>query len=295
VVAGLLEEDEEHSAVLRQLNLLRRNESAHEISFTTLRDRVHQPCRQEEGVSSGLRRWQGGLSETELYTMAMASGRAATVFLPVAWCLVAERISPELLNARTVNPRILSIGRIFQIGLEHVILPKIEEFAREGRTLREVMAELVTRTVQQHLRVAWTRFAPPQGKDVSVLIADNDIWARNNGFKPGRTDSRLWVAISWLNQLRLIDEDGLTATGSRILDLALTILTSSGSFSSFRGSNATKGGLRGRSILTALARKRRTLRRWRVRGCRRRAVSASPPAPIGGRSRHWDWTMWCAR
>lgn len=225
VVAGLLDEGEEHNAILRQLGLLRRNESAHEISFATLRERIHRVCHDEESVSSGLRRWRAGLSETELYRMAMASGRAAAVFLPVAWCLVAERISPELVNARAVNPRILSIGRIFQIGLEHVILPKIEEFAREGRTLREVMAELTTRTVQQHLRVAWTRFAPPQGKDVSVLIADNDTWARNNGFKPGRTDSRLWVAISWLQQLRLIGEDGLTASGRRVLERSLATLS----------------------------------------------------------------------
>jgi hypothetical protein len=225
VIAGLLDEAEEHGAILRQLNLLSRNESAHEISFATLRERVHRACRDEESVSSGLRRWRAGLSEIELYGMAMASGRAAAVFLPVAWCLVAERIASELPNMRAARPRVLSIGRIFQIGLEHVILPKIEEFAREGRTLREVMGELTTRTVQQHLRVAWTRFAPPQGKDVSVLIADNDTWARNNGFKPGRTDSRLWVAISWLNQLRLTDEDGLTASGRRVLERSLAALS----------------------------------------------------------------------
>jgi hypothetical protein len=42
VVAGLLDETEEHSAILRQLDLLRRNETAHEIPFTTLRDRVRE-------------------------------------------------------------------------------------------------------------------------------------------------------------------------------------------------------------------------------------------------------------
>ena len=217
VVAGLLDEAEEHSALLRQLNLIRRNESAHDLSFATLRERVRRACRDEESVSSGLRRWCEGLSETELYGMALASGRAAAIFLPVAWCLVAERISPELLNARTGSPRILSIGRIFQIGIQDLILPKLDELAREGRTLREVMAELITRTVQQHLRVAWTRFAPPQGKDVSVLVADNDTWARNNRFTPGRTNSRLWVAISWLRQLRLIDEGGSPARAAGFL------------------------------------------------------------------------------
>lgn len=225
VVAALLDEGEQHSALLRQLKLLKGNEVAAEISFATLRERVRQACREEDRVSSGLRRWRGGLSETELYGMAMASSRAAAVLLPVAWCLVAVRISAELMNTHAVNPRILSIGRIYQIGVEDIILPKVEEFVREDRTVAQVMAELVTRTVQQHLRVAWTRFAPPQGKDVSVLVADNDTWARNNGFNPGRTDSRLWVAISWLRQLRLIDEDGLTTTGTRILERSIATLS----------------------------------------------------------------------
>lgn len=225
VVAGLLDDAEEHSAILRQLDLLRHNETAHAIPFATLRARVHRACSEDETVSSGLRRWRDGLSETTLYNMALASGHAAAIFLPVAWCLAAERVSPELLNARAASRRILSIGRIFQIGLEDVVIPKIDEYAREGRSVGEVMAELITRTVQQHLRIAWTRFAPPQGKDVSVLIADNATWARNNSFKPGRTDSRLWVAISWLKQLRLTDEDGLTVTGSRILERSLATLS----------------------------------------------------------------------
>ncbi|HZT26569.1 MAG TPA: hypothetical protein VFA57_12770 [Pseudolabrys sp.] len=77
VVAGLLNESDEHNAILRQLDLLRRNETAHSISFATLRDRVHRVCSDDETVSSGLRRWRDGLSETTLYNMALASGRAA--------------------------------------------------------------------------------------------------------------------------------------------------------------------------------------------------------------------------
>ena len=42
------------------------------------------------------------------------------MFLPLAWCLVAERISPDLLDASSEKKRILSLGTIFQIGLEDV-------------------------------------------------------------------------------------------------------------------------------------------------------------------------------
>jgi hypothetical protein len=66
----------------------------------------------------------------------------------------------------------------------------------------------------------------PNGKDVSVLVADTDEWSRNgnNGFQAGRTDSRLWVAINWLEQLDLTDDDGLTSAGERLLDRCLTTL-----------------------------------------------------------------------
>jgi hypothetical protein len=225
VVAALLNEADEHNAILRQLNLLHGRESIEKISFAELRDRIHRACEDRTTVNAGLRRWRYGLSETTLYEMALKSGPAAAVFLPIAWCLAAERIAPELVKASASEKRILAIGSLFQIGLEDVVLPKLDECVREGRTVREVMAELITRTVQQHLRVAWTRFSPPQGKDVSVIIADNDTWARNNGFRAGRTDSRLWVAISWLGQLGLVDEDGPTVRGKRILDRSLATLS----------------------------------------------------------------------
>jgi hypothetical protein len=74
------------------------------------------------------------------------------------------------------------------------------------------------------LRVTWSRFAAPNGKDVSVLVADVETWARNNGFAAGRTESRLSVAVSWLEQLSLINEIGITPSGQRVLDHATDTL-----------------------------------------------------------------------
>ena len=110
------------------------------------------------------------------------------------------------------------------MGIGAVIRPKIEEFLQQDRSYRDVMAELVMRSVQQHLRVAWKRFSAPRGKDVSVLIADTEAWSRNNGFRPGRTASRLSVAIDWLAQLRLTSENGLTKAGEQTLKRALQVL-----------------------------------------------------------------------
>jgi hypothetical protein len=224
VVAILLNDTDEHNGMLRQLGLLTASDSIDKIHFASLQERVQRACADGVSVSGGLRRWRGGLVETTIYEMALKAGPASAVLLPVAWCLAAERMAPEVFKAVGEDRRILTLGSLFQIGIEDVVLPKLDEFSRKDRTVREVMAELITRTVQQHLRVAWTRFSPPLGKDVSVLVADRDTWARNNGFRAGRTDSRLWVAISWLRQLGLIDDDGLTIGGERILDRALTTL-----------------------------------------------------------------------
>jgi hypothetical protein len=224
VVAALINAVDDHNEYLREFDLLKVGETVKNISFAQILDRVHAACRERETISNGLRRWRGGLSETDLYDSALEAGPAAAALLPVAWSLAAHRVTP-LLNQPAVQPRaILETGDFRQIGLRHVIFPKLEEFIRSKRTYLEVMAELTVRTVQQHIRVAWSRMAAPNGKDVSVIVADLETWARNNRFAAGRTDSRLWVAISWLEQLGLSDEDGITVSGQRVLDGAFATL-----------------------------------------------------------------------
>jgi hypothetical protein len=153
----------------------------------------------------------------------LKSHDAAIVLLPVAWCLALERLVP-VPEPTLFQRNMLSRGGIYQIGIASVAMPKVDEFICLDRSLSEVMVELTTRTVQQHLRVAWSRFSAPQGKDVSVLVADMETWSRNNPFRAGRTDSRLWVALDWLYQLRLTDETGLTAKGAQTLKRSLNAL-----------------------------------------------------------------------
>ena len=184
------------------------------VTFKQMSERVRRACQDRESMANGLRRWRSGLSETKLYDAALQAGAAAAALLPIAWCLAAHRVAPPL-NAKPPKPRkVTLIGDFFQIGLGAVVLPKIDEFIRDKRTYRDVMAELIMRTVQQHVRVAWQRFATPQGKDVSVLVADLETWSRNNAFSAGRTDLRLWVAIGWLEQLGLVDKSGILTRGS---------------------------------------------------------------------------------
>ncbi len=223
VVASILDTIEEHDAQLRALRLISATESIRNMNFQEVADRVRRRCRQSTVFEGGLRRWKAGLSEYNLGNSALGAGRAAAALLPVAWCLVEWRVTVSDTEP-SPPPQLLSIGEIFQIGIEDVVLPRLAEYRRSGRSYLDVMTDLVIRTIQQHLRVAWQRFANRGGKDVSVLVADIETWSRKNPFAAGRTDSRLGVAISWLEQLGLIDDTGATDLGKQILARSLKSL-----------------------------------------------------------------------
>jgi len=219
VVATLLSSVDEHNDALRLLGLLADGETVERTSFAEMSDRVQRACQNRQTFENGLRRWRGGLSESQLCEAALGAGAAAAALLPIAWCLAAYRISPDAGQTASLRT-VADLGGFFQIGLGAVVMPKLDEFVRDKSTYLQVMSELIVRTVQQHLRVTWQRFAM-QGQDVSVLVADLETWARNNVFRAGQTESRLGIAISWLQQLDLISEDGITTDGQRILDRAL--------------------------------------------------------------------------
>jgi hypothetical protein len=226
VVAALVAAAPDKDEALRAFRILKKGETAEGLSFRTVFDRVQNLCRRGRTVTDGLARWEAGLSERELYDYAGSSDDAAVALLPITWCLALER-APQESADRTGRYDLLGAGGLFQIGIAAAVRPKVEEFLQQDRSYRDVMAELVMRTVQQHLRVAWKRFSTPRGKDVSVLIADTEAWSRNNGFRPGRTASRLSVAIDWLDQLRLTSEKGLTKAGEQTLKRSLDALGSS--------------------------------------------------------------------
>jgi hypothetical protein len=224
VTAALLNAIEAHNGALREIGLLGKTESIRRVRFAEIFARLRSACQDRQTVGNGVRRWRGGLSEATICRLALAAGPGAAALLPVAWCLAAYRVTPD--NAEVTELRkVADVGDFFQIGLRAVVIPKLDEFIRTKRTYLAVMAELVTRTVQQHLRVAWQRFAA-QGQDVSVLAADHETWARIKDFGAGRTETRLGVAIDWLRQLGLIGEEGVTREGQRVLDRALATLGS---------------------------------------------------------------------
>lgn len=221
VISDILSAEDDHNEVLRELELIGPNASIRNVKFRHVADRLQKKCGEAVVVTHGRRRWREGLNEEGLMQRALYKGPEAAALLPVAWLLAEHRLDTD--STKELN-LVLSIGGHFQVGLRDVVLPKLKEFRDSDASYLGVMAELLMRTAQQHLRVAWTRFAVPSGKDVSVMVADGDLWSRHNVFDAGRTESRLFVAIDWLRQLKLINDDGLTQSGERILAKGLADL-----------------------------------------------------------------------
>jgi hypothetical protein len=184
--------------------------------------RVEQACGERQTFGNGLRRWRGKLSERLVCRVALGFGPGAAALLPVAWCLAVTRLSDGTTSPANLR-KVAGRGQFQRIGIRDVVMPKVQEFSAKGASYMEVMAEMIDRTVQQHLRVAWQRLSA-QGQDVSVLVADMEGWSRNNQFNAGQSESRLGVAIGWLRQLDLIEETGITKGGQAILDRALVTL-----------------------------------------------------------------------
>ena len=165
-------------------------------------------------VSTVIPRWNG-LLETTIIEIAQHTGIHRLALLPIAWLLARERGEKSLLEYK--NPERLRSMGWGRFGIQQVISPVLKDMLGRGISVREAIFELAIRTVDQHLRIAWARLASDPRKDVTLLWKDGDLWYFRENFEAGRTASRLREAISWLNQLQLISDNGCTQEGLEIL------------------------------------------------------------------------------
>lgn len=229
IIAGLMERIEEHNSALYDLDLLKAGESASTISFRDLQLRINDRITADSIKSHGITRWPHSLSEPKIYRQALKSGAGALTLAVVAW-LLAERRIGDAVRENSKEYSNLSYQGWRRMGLRDVILPELERFHHENRSLRDVAAELALRTVQQHLQIVWSRLQVDLRRDVALLTTENNKWfSRNKSFSGGRTASRLQQTIGWLIQLKLIDDDGITSDGNVVLARALNVLSERGS------------------------------------------------------------------
>jgi hypothetical protein len=172
----------------------------------------------------GLRRWSGTLSETLLFEKKVWLQSAEGLsLLPVAWIIAAHRLELGL-NSKTVASELDDIAGAYRIGVGAVVLPEVTKWRASSMSVRDVIAWLIHRSVDQHLRIAWSRLAREPYKDVGLIRSDGDDWIYQKDFNPGRATSRIYQAISWLRQLGLLVDSGLTDEGSDLLDAGLATL-----------------------------------------------------------------------
>ncbi len=224
IIAGLLERVEEHDSTLRSLGLLSGAESTTTISFRDFQSRIDALLSAGSVQLRGISRWPHELNEPTLYSRALSSGAGSLTLAVVAWLVAARRAGyGEREHGQELS--VISHQGWRRMGLSEVILPELERFHRENRSLREVMAALSYRTVQQHLQITWSRLQVDLSRDVALLTAEGNMWfSRGKGFSGGRTASRLQQALGWLAQLRLIDSSGITDDGEVVLKRALSVL-----------------------------------------------------------------------
>lgn len=172
----------------------------------------------------GLRRWTGRLNELALLLRSDLVYRAEGLgVLPVAWLLAAYRIGLGVAS-RLPGFDIEGAAGSSRMGMTAVVLPEIRTWRANGRSIRETTEWLIRRSVDQHLRIAWSRLAREPHKDVSVLQSDGEDWIYLKDLSPGRATSRLDRAVGWLRQLGLIDDTGLTGEGATVLSDRLAVL-----------------------------------------------------------------------
>lgn len=226
IIASYVNQFDDQSALLQELGLLKNGEDFKRLSFGQLRDRIERATRPRQHESDALYRWTGALDELALIRIAEAArkrGTCAACFLPVAWVLSLCR-SPVDSSLPDDSEDFLSHQGWARFGLRQVIHPFVQKFLKEDQSLVQVISDLTRLTVDQHLRIVWSRLAQDPLRDVAVLNADGELWGFRKDFKSGRTASRLRQALNWLQQLKLINDSGLTADGETVLKRALTAL-----------------------------------------------------------------------
>jgi hypothetical protein len=220
VVEHLCRDSVASDTALRELGLLEDGEEAQSLPFAEMFARLQSLVEQDSVIESGLRRWSSTITELKLISMIRNDRAIAVTLLPIVWCVAMLRA--EAWPESDTNPFEGRPGFGWDlIGVHAVIIPEIRRYVSEDLPVLEVMKELAMRTVDQHLRVSWSRMAVDSQHDVALLIADGEEWQSRNEkhvqeYTAGRTDSRIGQAIKWLRQLNLIGDEGLTPRGAEL-------------------------------------------------------------------------------
>jgi hypothetical protein len=221
IVREILSNEGEINKSLRNMNLLKPDESYTNLTYSSLLERVIPNSGPTN--TNGLVRWsEMMINEEQLISELLTHGIGVVGLLPIVWILISHRLDDENISSPMAD--YLSHNGWSRIGLKQVVRPILEEWEKDDTNFSHMVSDLILRTIDQHIRITWSRMSRDMLKDVSVLSVDGENLKFKKDFEGGRTDSRLSFATGWLRQLQLIDDEGITTDGKNILTRSEQIL-----------------------------------------------------------------------
>lgn len=215
------------TTALCNLGLMTTDESLDTLGFKIFADRLSALIKNKVAVR-GLVRWDGGLDESALIAKILKNKDMATGLMPVIWLLCRYRVKEESTEVTSYLKLLFQAGTA-RFGLREIIFPQVDAWFSTNTPLAEVIAWLVQRTVDQHLRIAWARMFADMSKDVAILLVDGNTWQhREKSYQGDQMASRIPDAINWLRQLQLVDVNGLTDKGKEVRKRGYGILSAFG-------------------------------------------------------------------
>ncbi|RMZ49831.1 hypothetical protein EB821_01055 [Candidatus Marinimicrobia bacterium PRS2] len=189
-----------------------------DLHFIDVYNKIEAITREGNILNEGIFRWENQyLNESVFIERLRTNDRGTVAIIPIMWLISYFRLM-EGLNENIISIQLLSRGGWGRMGIKEVIIPTIQKWKKDNPLFSQVIAELIGRTVDQHVRIAWSRIATDINRDVSVMNVDGYKWQYSKNYYGGRTASRLEQALGWLNQLKLIDAQGITSDGKEILN-----------------------------------------------------------------------------
>lgn len=171
----------------------------------------------------GVRRWSGDVDERAVWSAVLArpSDAAPLSLLALAWALVLRRVGPGLDGEDGELLKHLSGS---WLPIKERLLPLTHTWAKDGAPIGRVVSELAVLTVEGHLDVAWSRMQANPKSDGLFVHSDGLSWRHRRLFKADLAASRVGRQVGWLQQLGLVDDDGLTELGDGTLRAAVEAL-----------------------------------------------------------------------
>lgn len=221
LVKTIVYNDEEIITILKKFKIITSKAQYQKLTFNKLLEQVRKLISNNRYYSE-IARWNGEINE-EIIINESWKYNGIIALVPIAWINVYLRIERYLENKEASDLATLFNQRSPQLNFIETIYPLIQKYQLNNTPIKEVYEEIIRLTINQHFKIAWLRFANDP-LSVAVLFRDENILKERREFRAGRIQSRLVQAIGWLEQLKLVDEHGITEKGFAQLKRNMKIL-----------------------------------------------------------------------